>query len=965
MLSYVRGKAFDVAIEKIKEYLNKKAVTKELENCREKYFAETFYDLPNKCAFDWDGLQNYIDANLFDTFTLRFLLPNREARERLHNDIHRSAYAAANANTIPKQLQVNPYLKKVLRIVENALLKKLDETDLLPSNMVVDELKPIIQEIDQKLSDISREIKEEFNRVLQSISYQNSFAQLIDNLKLPMPSTALFHYRNESIGFYGREQAIDLLDRFLDSEKEFCFTAVTGSAGSGKSKLLFEYAKRMYDNVIWKVVFLQETNDIKRIWECKHWDYPSNLLLIIDYAGQHSSELGKWIASLSNRALTNKLRIILLEREGMIRKRSETGKIDEKTVTGEKGIYPLWYDYLFSGVSSRDNVRAALYAFSDTAPFLELLPLEEEALISIMDAYAKSRNSTIDLGQYENIISRCKEIEQSEKNDGRLRPLILLFVTDSYLKNPVEYNRWNIEQLLDRLVIRYKDHWLKTICEGDKEQCDALQELLVYATATGRWDTQDELPEPFTSAINKTRETFQGKLLQACAAMNEKAAADGFLDPLEPDIVGEFFVLHFLQNADATRKTQMISAFNQKRGFFIFLSRCIDDYADTEYFSKFFTDGMQMLIPERFIKYNPIQYAALLVNLSYEQDATGAAQTVETLRRLSEGRFPNNADIAPLYAKGLVNLSSKQDAEGAAQTVETLRRLSEDRFPDYADIAPLYASGLVNLSSKQKAEGAAQTVETLRLLSEDRFPDNTDIAPLYARGLVSLSLKQDVEGAVQTVETLRRLSEDRFPDNADIAPLYARGLVSLSRKQDVEGTAQTIETLRLLSEDRFPDYADIAPLYAKGLVSLSLKQDVEGVAQTIETLRLLSEDRFPDNTDIAPLYASGLVSLSRKQDAEGAAQTVETLRLLLEDRFPDNADVALEYAWGLFNLSSKQDTEGAAQTIETLRLLFEGRFPDYADIALENTDGLATLSDKQILRVLLPAMFRSMRLQME
>lgn len=64
------------------------------------------------------------------------------------------------------------------------------------------------------------------------------------------------------------------------------------------------------------------------------------------------------------------------------------------------------------------------------------------------------------------------------------------------------------------------------------------------------------------------------------------------------------------------------------------------------------------------------------------------------------GRYKGDADIARQYAMGLVNLSCEQDAAGAARTVERLGELI-GQYEGNTEIAPVYETGLEILRSKQ------------------------------------------------------------------------------------------------------------------------------------------------------------------------------------------------------------------------------------------------------------------------
>ena len=796
-------------------------------------------------------------------------------------------------------------MEKVLLQVENFLLGQQEPSERMPYNEATDQICAALdgwgESIREELRQQTQTIEERYEELHKSLEYQQSFAKMVDNLKLPDSIHSLFHYRDPNIGFYGREKEMTYLDGFLDCEKPILFTAVTGPAGSGKSKFLYEYVKELADNPNWKCLFVQNRNILKGFNERYEWEYPVNLLVVIDYAGDYAELIGEWLVSLKSGKCPPKMRIVLLEREGVEKNRSDTG-YQEKIFAN-----PMWYERLLA-IHSNEDIQTTLYMAGNDAMFLELPTLSDDAFKSIMADYANQKAKSLSVQEQEKILAYCKRIEKSEQGVCRPRPLILLFIVDAWV-NEEKYYKWNIQQLLLKIIKRYREHWKNTLCGENKEVSMALERLVIYATAVGGWELGKPLPEFLQKDYLTLREfcTSPQKLNQLFRSVNEKDVWDGMLSPLEPDLIGELLVLDYLQ--DSFESEQMIAAFNKNSKYMVFLFRCIIDYAEVDAYSELFDNGLKKLLKEKQIRKMPEIYARLLAVLANEQKQEKAVVTLKYLEELALNRqYAGNEEIVLTYAEGLVNLTSRQEVVGAEKTVERLGKLSLDsRYGRNEGIVLTYAKGLFNLAHEQEVDEAEKTVEQLRKLSKDsRYAGNEEIVLTYAEGLFNLAHKQGLEGAEKTVEQLGKLSLDnRYVGNEEIVLTYAEGLVNLTREQEAEEAEKTVGRLGKLSLDsRYAGNEEIVLEYAKGLFNLANKQGLEEAEKTVEQLRKLSEDsRYAGNEEVVLVYAKGLVNLAYEQEAEEAEKTLEQLRKLSEDsRYAGNEEVVLVYAKGLTNL---------------------------------------------------------------
>ena len=843
------------------------------------------------------------------------------------------AFKEAQVRDFSEKEELRKVLNELFRYVDELFWGALDEKNVFLYKKSIGEIRELISKY---TGDIIREIQ-----------YHDSFAEYIDNQKVMQKVQFKLDYRSEEIPFVGRTEEFGEIDAFCASEKQISWWAVIGKGGSGKSRLVYEYIKNNMGSAEWKMCFLREEffsqaggGGKYKTWNT--WTYDKNLLLVVDYVQKYAKEVAQWIEGLSNsNSITRKIRILLLER-----------------TDGEQS---LWMREGFE-----NQVVADLKYDKD---FLRLASLDVD-LISFALKYAEKNERQIDEVDAKDAWDKLKSI------DADSRILYFIMILEAIFDDK-SWRKWKQHDLAGYIVRREQED-IEIRFKHNKDVIRSFNRVLAFCTATRELPVF-ELPENLPEMIKKEIEVIKnnsGDKHELCAGMQLE---NGLLQPVTPDIIGEYMVLYIIDQYYFSRgeKEEVIrELWDYDSGdFSLFVYRLFEDKMDDgayeditklmlfdavppdniavmENYSNLLcgmvaiSDLKQALVlveklekiyrAYSFDKIIAYSYAIGLAGLSIKQELPEINDTIEELKRLvTEKR--GNADLQTFYALGLFSLSDKQGLTERKATVEELRRLAIENEKS-ATIRAVYARGLVNLSIKQELLERKATVEELRRLAGDN-EGNGAIQTAYAKGLFNLSSKQELVELKATVEELRRLVGGN-EGNGAIQTLYARSLFNLSCEQEQPEIKETVEELARLAAGN-EGRGDIQIAYAKGLFNLSCEQELPEIKETVKELARLAIEN-ERNGDIQTAYAKGLINLSYEQELPEIKETVEELRRLVEG----NGDLQVAYANGLVNLSHKQELLEIIETVEEMRSMAEANEGN-GDLQTAYARGLVNLSRKQ------------------
>ena len=104
------------------------------------------------------------------------------------------------------------------------------------------------------------------------------------------------HFSNEFSGFVGRDKEIQKLNDFADCDQKQSWWSVTGAGGFGKSRLLFEWLKRLPND--W-LGFFGETSQ-ESIADYQKFKPFNNTVIVLDYVLGNESECAMVISTITS-----------------------------------------------------------------------------------------------------------------------------------------------------------------------------------------------------------------------------------------------------------------------------------------------------------------------------------------------------------------------------------------------------------------------------------------------------------------------------------------------------------------------------------------------------------------------------------------------------------------------------------------------------------------------------------------
>lgn len=526
---------------------------------------------------DLEGIQLYVEKELLGDILNCLLIRDSTLRKKYREEVLEIAYAESGANTRKKKQAVNKYLETVWSMIDTVTNKQLDSSVRVQLNLLDEAMEEHVRQVE---NDLRREIMQ----VNADFLNTNSFAYMIDQIEPKDESTNAFHYLNPNIGFWGRENEIQALEHFLGDSREILYMGIVAPGGCGKSKLVHEFVQQHKFNPEWEMQYFGK-GQIERLLTFTDYRYPRNLLLIVDYAGLYAKQLGDWLYHLSkiqSRFRPVKIRLLVLEREQTVN-------------IGLMSIPPVWKRDLH-GTGERDNAITKLRYQCDVFPGDGVLqPLADDAVIQLMQQYAQRNGQTVSDEVLQKMLGRLKDKEN--ERIVAARPLMAMFMVDAYLRGQPVFS-WDNNGILEHFIARTEGQWDR-LCKGDAELKNSASNCVLYATMTGQLNLEAG-PEYLSVDINRLQALADEEYFSVICGINQNTEFENIIFPMEPDIVGEYFLFQKMQKL-ALRKEKMRkvmdAAWAETNNCFAAFARSIYDYGKQNQFADFYLQNLDILMP--------------------------------------------------------------------------------------------------------------------------------------------------------------------------------------------------------------------------------------------------------------------------------------------------------------------------------------------------------------------------------
>ena len=404
-----------------------------------------------------------------------------------------------------------------------------------------------------ELKDLIAELQEHISKKLEYLSPS------IPVIRVETSADNPFVYSARQIPYQKRalETQLREAEEFVSCDKTFTWHVVSGEGGTGKSRFIWELFER--HGVEFCGGFLEKGTTFN--WHS--WKPSEPTLIAIDYAGEYPKKARTLLSALIGNKESYKypVRVVLIEREGQI-------NFDEDT-----GI-PEWLKGVFKVEKTIKQAMKDTY-FN-----------ESKNAISLNSQYKDEDNHNDDIWEIiQTFAEGCRldkvaTLKEFASIDPKKRPLFAAFYGDAK-KDGKDVKNWNSAELVGCVISTNRNKYWSKAC-GKKLDHD--MRALSIATLSGELDlSSSELPEIIHKVCPKlSKLSSSSKRMQALGGNYDANK----LSALEPDIIGELFVLQTLFTESSRpkkndREALMTALWNSfPVGVANYFYRAFDDFHD-------------------------------------------------------------------------------------------------------------------------------------------------------------------------------------------------------------------------------------------------------------------------------------------------------------------------------------------------------------------------------------------------
>ena len=739
-----------------------------------------------------------------------------------------------------------------------------------------------------------------------------------DEVVSPDKLTALQHlkYTSGIDKFLGRKNEIDLLHRFAGDPSfggrvfNFRWMLLTGDAGVGKTRLAYEFTRERLDNLWYKGKL--DFASLKAFDKLAKWRPVRPTFIVIDHVQFVPEEVHALLLAFSSQAVNYEfpVRLLLLERD--------TNASWAEKLLPESGDKPVIDLHNFGGQSVLGE---------------EIDRLSDDAIVELMKQ--RIQNAQLDAPERERLLALARSVDHPEplvNIDGQIepaqtpRPLFAIATAEAIIdaikmgqELPEHFER---TEVLAGNVQRDRDTiWRNTVpIEAERRRYEMGLAVATLAQGISLQDLNEDNFGGGTSWLPPIPPDHDGVSLAAFGYRDER------WPPMEPDILGEFFVSEQLLNADLLeeyRVALMEGALSLgKRQAAITLFRMACD----------FPRRLKQLRLENIARTTLhegilLSLANLAVALTeHGSDFSVAMRILDAV--LGREDWSNSRELGISVAVAAVNISAYAGVAGDWNCVaEMLSRLDVVRnaFPQDQKIALADATAAVNICDSAGATGDwGRVAEMAARLDAVRnaFPLDQKIALREAKAAFSISNSAGEAGArdrITEIEARLDALRKAFPQDQEIAREEAWAAVNIAISAGAAGDRDRIteivaklDTLRKafpLDQEVALAVAMTAFIFSKSTREVGDWDRITEIMARLDAVR----KAFPQDQEIAREEAKAAVSIAISAGAAGDQDSITEIMARLDTSrkaFPLDQEIALADALTVYNISKSTGEAG-------------------------------------------------------
>ena len=715
-------------------------------------------------------------------------------------------------------------------------------------------------------------------------------------------ATSIYAYNAKAIPFIGRNREMETLLHFVkgDPNQTFAWWAITGPGGAGKTRLAFELQEALLREGEWDVGVIPAA--VLKTYEQQGPDLsdacPGRTLLIVDYVQRYTGALALLLQRLSDPALKRgaPLRLLLLERD--IRN-------EENQITWWGQLWGTDYHVHEACFERSPMVLAPMAATEGAADPLEALIRDfADALYANPDGDCPMHR--LPEGKETGLRRRLEEIDP-----GLLRPLIAMILTEAWVRDP-ETEHWTRDGLLNHIVDREWDmvaQRLERYGDPDHPQLhDACR--VVWMTATvlsagasplscdrlpallpGAWKVIEGAAEQHADALESWTMTPSESLLNRAGLLTE-----GLVQPLRPDLLGEYFVLEGLRRIGRNERSTFYNAILREfDAAEVFFSRMLDDYAGL---LRDDFDRQAILSPEVLgLDFGFTAEYALLLRRLFERSSDSRTRNwlCERLTALAAGRNSQNEETARICENAASVLGDMGNYVKALQFYEKSLKIKETVLgPEHPDTAQTYNNMANVYDDMGDYPKALEFYEkALKIREAVLGPEHPDTAATYNNMAIVYRSMGDFPKALQFCDKARNIREALLgPEHPDTAGTYNNMAIVYAAMGDYPKALEFYSKARMIQEALLgPEHPDTATTYNNLAVVFNDLGDYPKALEFFgKALKVREAVLGPEHPDTAATYLSLALLYFQTRDLDNAVrcsdQALEVFQRVLGPAHP-------------------------------------------------------------------------------